>query len=156
MAVAPADLPTKRDDARSAVATAQRHVREPDLSGTELTFDRITARLDYARQLRLVQQFVALCKRYGVRLIVATSPLSREEAAKYDPNELMKVIDDISRIVPVWDFTNSQWLAEHPDFWVDSRHFRPELGAMMLARIFSDVASAAPNDFGRFRTPKIR
>jgi hypothetical protein len=70
--------------------------------------------------------------------------------------DLMKAVDDVSRIVPVWDFTNSQWLADHPGVWVDSRHFRPELGAMMFARIFADVASAPLNDFGRLRTPKAQ
>jgi hypothetical protein len=118
-------------------------------------FDAITSRPDYARQLRLLRQFVALCQGNGVKLTVAVSPLSRGEAAKYDPAELTKVVADISRIVPVWDFTNSQWMADHPEFWYDSRHFRPELGAMMLARIFGDDV-AVPPGFGRLLTPPAR
>jgi hypothetical protein len=133
-----------------------REAREPELPGAEPASGRITARPDYARQLRLLQQFAALCKRHDVRLAVAIAPLSRAEAAKYDPAELMKVVDDVSRIVPVWDFTNSQWLADHPELWSDSRHFQLELGRMMLARIFGDTASAPPDDFGRRRTPKAQ
>jgi hypothetical protein len=131
------------------------NVREPELPGAEPASGRITARPDYARQLRLLQQFAALCKRHDVRLTVAIAPLSRAEAAKYDPAELAKVVGDVSRIVPVWDFTTSRWMADHPEYWYDSRHFRPELGAMILARIFGD-AGAAPGDFGRLITPQAR
>jgi hypothetical protein len=119
-------------------------------------FDAITSRPDYARQLRLLRQFVALCQGNGVKLTVAVSPLSRGEAAKYDPVELMKVVADVSRIVPVWDFTNSQWMADHQEYWYDSRHFRSELGVMMLARIFGEPAVEVPDDFGRLRAPEHR
>jgi hypothetical protein len=123
---------------------------------TGRAFDPITLRPDYARQLRLLQQFVALCRSNGLRLTVAVSPLSRGEAAKYDPAELMKVVADVSRIVPVWDFTNSQWMADHQEYWYDSRHFRSELGVMMLARIFGEPAVEVPDDFGRLRAPEHR
>lgn len=142
-----------------AAAGTPANAREPDLPGAEPASGRITARPDYARQLRLLQQFAALCKRNDVRLTVAIAPLSREEAAKYDPAELAKAVDDVSRIVPVWDFTNSQWLAEHPELWADSRHFGPEVGRLVLARIFGDATVTVPGDFGRLRTaqsPVIR
>jgi hypothetical protein len=143
--------------ANAPVAPATRPiVREAESLGVASRMDRITARPDYARQLRLLQEFVALCKSNDVRLIVAISPLSREEAAKYDPAELMKAVDDVSRIVPVWDFTNSQWLAEHPELWSDSRHFGSEVGRLMLARIFGDAAVTVPGDFGRLQPPKAQ
>jgi hypothetical protein len=115
-------------------------------------WERITARPDYARQLQLLRQFVELCRRSEVELLVAMSPLSRAEAAKYDPAELDKVSDDVRRIVPVWDFTGSQWLAEHPELWSDSRHFNAEVGRFILARVLGDAAVAVPADFGRLRT----
>jgi len=148
------------DDA--AVADDRGAAAEPDAPAGGLesrrktgAFDPITSRPDYARQLRLLRQLVALCQDNEVALVVAVSPLSREEAAKYAPGELAKVVDDVSRIVPVWDFTTSRWMADHPEYWHDSRHFRPELGAMILARIFGD-AGAAPGDFGRLITPQAR
>jgi hypothetical protein len=127
----------------------------PESRQTVRTLDLIISRPDYARQLRLLQQFVALCQANGVKLTVAVAPLSRAEAAKYDPAELTKVVADVSGIAPVWDFTNSQWMADHPEYWYDSRHFRPELGAMMLARIFGDDV-AVPPGFGRLLMPQAR
>ena len=115
-------------------------------------WERITARPDYLRQLQLLRQFVALCRGSDVELVVAMSPLSRTEAAKYDPAELAKVVEDVSRIVPVWDFTDSRWLAEHPELWSDSRHFTAEVGRLILARTLGDAAVSVPADFGRIRT----
>jgi hypothetical protein len=151
-AAASAPGPAEGGEARPA-GGVRPNVREPELPEAEPASGRITARPDYARQLRLLQQFAALCKRHDVRLTVAIAPLSHEEGAKYDPAELTRVIDEVSRIVPVWDFTNSRWLAEHPELWADSRHFAPEVGRLMLARIFGDAALTVPSDFGWLRTP---
>jgi hypothetical protein len=156
VATASASGPAAGGETRAAAARMPPNVHAPESPGAEPATARITARRDYARQLRLLQQFAALCERHEVRLIVAIAPLSREEAAKYDPAELTKVIDEVSRIVPVWDFTSSQWLADHPELWSDSRHFAPEVGRLMLARIFGDATVTVPDDFGRLRTPKGR
>jgi hypothetical protein len=149
------DTATAADDRGPAEATA---APADGLEARRMgrTFDPITSRPDYGRQLRLLQQFVALCQSNAVKLTVAVSPLSRGEAAKYDPAELTKVVADIGRIVPVWDFTNSQWMADHQEYWYDSRHFRSELGAMMLARIFGEPAVEVPDGFGRLRAPEHR
>jgi len=143
-------------DDRGAAAEPDAPAGAPESRRTGRTFDAITSRPDYARQLRLLRQLVALCQSNDVALVVAISPLSREEAAKYDPGELAKVVGDVSRVVPVWDFTKSRWMADHPEYWYDSRHFRPELGAMILARIFGDAGAASAGDFGRLITPQAR
>jgi hypothetical protein len=147
--------PAEGGETREPAARTPANARAPELPGAAPASGRITARRDYARQLRLLQQFVALCKRHDVRLTVAIAPLSRAEAAKYDPAELTKVVDEVSRIVSVWDFTSSRWLAEHPELWADSRHFAPEVGRLMLARIFGDAA-AVPGDFGRLQMPRAQ
>ncbi|HEV3394718.1 MAG TPA: hypothetical protein VG100_01170 [Xanthobacteraceae bacterium] len=133
-------------------------VREPQPEpwGLAPLSQRITGRPDYARQLRVLRDLSRLCQGNGVQLFVAASPLSNEEAAKYNPAELARVVDDVSRIVPVWDFTNSQWLAQHPELWSDSRHFKEEVGRLILARMFGDAAVAVPADFGRLRATASR
>lgn len=110
---------------------------------------RITTRPDYARQRRLLGQFVRLCRENNVELVVATAPLSPSEYGKHRPEDLAEVIDDLSRIVPVWDFSTSPWPAAHIEFWVDLTHFTHDLGRIMLDRMFGDTAASAPPDFGR-------
>jgi hypothetical protein len=145
-AAAPGPAAQEKTSAQTAALAA-----EPESWGLAPLSPRITARPDYARQLRLLRQFVELCRRNGVALHVAISPLSNAEAAKYDPAELAKVVEDVSRIVPVWDFTASHWLAAHPELWSDSRHFNEEVGRLILARMFGDAAVTIPDDFGRLR-----
>jgi hypothetical protein len=154
-AAAAARGPDGDEAAPVPAATAPSSATAPESrAGPQL--ERITARPDYARQLQLLRQFASLCRSDGVELLVAISPLSHAEAAKYDPAELAKVVDDVSRIVPVWDFTASQWLADHPELWSDGRHFTEEVGRLILARMFGDAAVTVPGDFGRLRAPASR
>ena len=113
--------------------------------------ERVTMRPDYSHQLGLLRQIVTLCRKQEIPLVVATSPLSRQNAAKYDLNDLARAIDDVSRIVPIWDFTNSDWLSDHPELWKDWSHFQPEVGHMMLDRIFGADMPVGWKDFGQHK-----
>jgi hypothetical protein len=115
--------------------------------------DRRSEGADFAQQLRILDRFVSLCRERGIALIVATSPLSGLNAAGRDPRELSDTVERISRIVPVWDFTQSDWLADQPQLWYDDLHFEPEVGRMMLARIFGDAMPPEWADFGRLVRP---
>lgn len=137
---------------RGSMELAQLQVRDAPVPAAVMpvgTPGRITIRPDYARQLKLLGEFVRLCRENDVELVVATAPLSRSEYGKYRPEHLAEVIADLSRIVPVWDFSTSSWPSGQPEFWVDLTHFTHELGRIMLARMFGDTASSAPPDFGR-------
>jgi hypothetical protein len=107
---------------------------------------------DLPRQLALLEQFVRLCGQHGVALVVAASPVSREDAALLDPAALSAVVAAISRVVPIWDFTTSDWLADRPELWADRIHFRPEVASLMLGRIFGDELPSGWSDYGQLRT----
>jgi hypothetical protein len=113
--------------------------------------ERVTMRPDYLHQLGLLRQIVTLCRKQEIPLVVVTAPLSRQNAAKYDLNDLARAIDDVSRIVPIWDFTNSDWLSDHPELWKDWSHFQPEVGHMMLDRIFGADMPVGWKDFGQHK-----
>jgi len=82
----------------------------------------------------------------GITLTVATTPMRADAALRYDPADLRDVVERLSRIVPVWDFTAPAWLATDAAYWDDSSHFKPIVGAMMLERM---AGSNTPSDFGR-------
>jgi hypothetical protein len=106
---------------------------------------------DFLHQLRLLERFVSLCREHGVDLVVAASPVSRAGAVRFDSDDLVSAVDAISRIVPVWDFTRSDWLTDRPDMWPNEIHFNPEIARMMLSRIFGDELPVGWKDYGQLK-----
>ena len=108
----------------------------------------VNTRPNLAAHLDLVARFVALCRANSIKLTVATTPMRTDRSFLYDPADLRDVVERLSRIVPVWDFTAPAWLAADIAYWDDSSHFKPIVAAMMLDRI---AGSNAPADFGTVR-----
>ena len=111
----------------------------------------VATRPNLAAHLDLVARFVALCRANGVHLTVATTPMRVDAAFLYDPADLRDVVERLSRIVPVWDFTAPAWLATDIAYWDDRSHFKPSVSQMMLERMFG---SNGPQDFGVLRQSK--
>ena len=82
-------------------------------------------------------------------LTVVTSPLNRLNARDYDPADLARVAERIARVVPLWDFGTPDWLSDRGDLWSDPSHFKPEVGEMMLRRVFG--GGSPPAGFGTLR-----
>ena len=82
-------------------------------------------------------------------LTVVTSPLNRQNARDYDPAELARITERIAGVVPLWDFGMPDWLSDRGDLWSDPSHFKPEVGDMMLGRVFG--AGPARAGFGTLR-----
>lgn len=121
--------------------------------------ETITTRDDFARQLALLAKFAALCRAGDVRLVVALSPLRDVNAARFDRVDFEAAVARIADIVPVWDFDVPAWLSQRPDLWLDTSHYAPAVGRMMLERIFgiADVTpyERAPDGFGMLRTRRV-
>jgi hypothetical protein len=113
----------------------------------------VATRPNLAAHLGMVARFVALCRTNGIQLTVATTPMRADAASLYDPADLRDVVERLSRIVPVWDFTAPQWLAADIAYWDDRSHFKPIVGEMMLQRMFG---SNIPGDFGVLRGAKAQ
>jgi hypothetical protein len=126
----------------------------PDLSALRLAarperqYD-IVLRPQLDAHLAMLARFAALCRQHDVRLTIVTSPLNRLNARDYDPAELARVTERISRVVPIWDFGMPDWLSDRGELWQDPSHFRPEVARMMLDRIFG--GGVARPDFGTLR-----
>lgn len=113
--------------------------------------EKITARIDFGRDLALLTRFVALCRAQDIRLAVAISPLRRIKAEAFDPDDLAKAVGRIAEIVPVWDFGIPDWLDRRPEMWIDEGHFDGRVAKMMLDRMFGVTPTDAPADFGVLR-----
>jgi hypothetical protein len=107
-------------------------------------------RPDFDRQYEKLKEFVVLCRDNGVQLTVAMSPLIRQNLNLHEPGTLDGLVDRLSRVVSIWDFSLS--VADHPEYWLDVSHFDLAVGKMMIGRIFGDNDVTLPSDFGRLRS----
>jgi hypothetical protein len=107
-------------------------------------------RSDFARQLALLRAFVSLCRAHDIRLIAGFSPLNRRNVDDEHAPDNERIVEAVSRVLPVMDFGRPKWLSDRPDLWVDFSHYSPTVAAMMIDRMLGRVTNA-PADFGQLR-----
>src|SRR5204863_9890118 len=101
-------------------------------------------------ELAILERLVALCRQNQIQLTVAIDPLSAFNQESFEPGHLQTIIDRINNVTDIWDFSSPAWLAGDGAFWFEVSHFKPEVAAMMLRRMFG-TGEGVPTDFGRFR-----
>lgn len=111
----------------------------------------VATRPNLEAHLAQLARFVALCRDNGINLTVATSPMRADAASRYDPADLGNVVERLSRVMPIWDFSAPPRIAADAGYWDDPSHFKPTVAAMMLERMFG---ARAPADFGVLRGAK--
>jgi len=107
-------------------------------------------RSDLAHQLALLTRFVALCREHDVRLVIAFSPLNRQNVGDDQAPDNERIVEAVARVVPVWDFGRPAWLSDRPDLWLDFSHYSTAVATMMTQRILG-AATTAPAEFGRLK-----
>jgi hypothetical protein len=114
----------------------------------------ITRRSHFAADLERLHSLVALCRRYDAKLIVAATPLSRQNEDYFDGPDLADAISRISQVTPFWDFTRTGAITDQPGLWPDISHFNAPVATMMFRRIFGEDMPPGWNGFGRLRQPE--
>jgi len=116
-------------------------------------FEPIVDSAYFIPHLELLRRLVTICRERGIALLVATTPIHPARAARFAPGEIGRAIARVSRIVPVWDFTDPPGQLQRPDQWRDIAHFTPQVGQMMVQRMLGEPMPAEAEDFGRLRQP---
>ncbi|MEW6768762.1 MAG: hypothetical protein AB1342_12100 [Pseudomonadota bacterium] len=151
-------LPRVAPPSLGALFVSEAHARIASLlsdePGEQFRKYWITSRPDIDRQLALIYLFVELCREHGIKLTVATTPLQRANINLYRPGELDAIAARINRITEIWDFASPGPITDKAGVWLDYAHFRPEIGAMMIARIFGGDTPVPPG-FGQLK-PQTR
>ena len=101
--------------------------------------------------LRSLAAICDLCAANGVELTVVAAPLYRQDAARYDWEELSDFYIRMAQVTPYWNFALSS-VSFDPRYFYDDTHFRSCVGDMALARIFGDGSVYVPEDFGSYVT----
>ena len=123
-----------------------------EAAATSASLERITSRLDFGRQLQLLERMAALCREHGTTLVVAISPMHPDIESRLDPHDMAQAVQTLTRIVPVWDFSGTSAIVSRAELWhEDKLHFAPEIGWMMMRKMFSGTMPPGWLEFGRLR-----
>jgi hypothetical protein len=149
-------------DAAEVVATASGHAAaesklrqfspsllEPSDAAARVRSHWVTRRPNLDAHFALLEKFVRLCAERGVQLTVATNPIERSKLDSFTHGDLEAVRERLNRITDLWDFAMPGLVSDRPDLWIDTGHFKPAIGTMMITRMFGGSAPVFPG-FGRF------
>lgn len=144
--------------------------RNPDSAKQEWRFQSsIRQYLDFHDQYRLSPEYlqeyrkiVEICRQQGIELKVFISPAHAIQwetiAATGEWNTFEQWKREIVKINPVWDFSGynsitTESLKKPMENYTDSSHYTPQIGDLMLKRLFNKDISMIPQDFGVLMTP---
>jgi hypothetical protein len=129
-------------------ASAQTEDRKPPAPQPSVEKVRIRKAPYYKDQLTMLKEFAELCSKNQIRLVAALSPLRRSRVSLLDEEDLKRAVEDVSHILPIWDFGVPQWLDNE---WSDQSHFSPMVAHLMLERIFQGNPPSPREGFGVLR-----
>jgi hypothetical protein len=153
MSALPTDDGRRAEDGAGVILTAGETTTEPQPlvdDGQELSRARRSVKPFLDAQLKDLATFVALCRQNGIALTVAIDPLHKLNQSSFLPGHLQEMAVRVAQVTPVWDFESPAWLASDPAYWFEASHFKPEIAALMLRRMYAN-GSGVPDDFGRLR-----
>jgi hypothetical protein len=120
-----------------------KHERDPKFQQAMITEgDRMGEALDEIRQT------VDLLKKHGVRLIVFINPIHKATYLATGLEKFFLFEKELSRITDFYDFSGLNSITTNNYYYYETSHYRLEVGALILARIFNDSSVKVPDDFG--------
>lgn len=98
-----------------------------------------------------LRQLIDLCKRHDIRITFFINPMN-DNWYRCEDIVLMNLARAVlAGMSSYWDFSGGSSITKDNFNFYDITHYRPEIGHMMVSRIFGD-GTGAPADFGRLVT----
>ena len=82
--------------------------------------------------------------------VIVFSPLNRNNVRDDQAADNARIVDQIARVAPVWDFDRPAWLSDRPDLWLDFSHYSPAVRRDDAAANLR-CPTTAPADFDRLQ-----
>ncbi len=108
------------------------------------------------------QKLVEYCQQHNITLVVFISPSHVTQWETARAAGLWKDFEEWKRelvkMTPIWDFSGynsitTETINEDTKNYIDSSHYRKEVGDLILNRVFNDQIDEVPPDFGILLTP---
>ncbi len=102
-------------------------------------------------------KLVTLCQQNNIELIVFISPAHATQWKSIELTNSWKVFEDwkrkIVKLTPVWDFSGynsvtTELISNEMNNYVDNSHYTPEIGNLIINRIFNYQSHKVTDDFG--------
>lgn len=114
------------------------------------------------QKIDFFQTLVNICQKRHIKLKIFISPAHAMQweasrlKGRWEKFEQWK--REIVKIAPVWDFSGYNKITTEPikeqmNNYIDSSHYRKEVGDLILSRILDYKTATSPDDFGVLLTP---
>lgn len=124
-------------------ADPAKHERNPKFQKVEIwEGDRMGEALEEIRET------VDLLKAHGIRLIVFINPIHKATYLATGLEKFFLFEQELSGITSFYDFSGLNSITTNNYYYYGTSHYRRNVGALMLARIFTDSSVKVPDDFG--------
>lgn len=109
------------------------------------------------------RRLVEICRQNGIELKIFISPIHATQIEAIRVSGKWSIFEQWKRnlvnIAPVWDFSGynsvtTEAVSTKMKNYIDSSHYREEIGNLILARLFADTNKNYPQDFGSLVTPE--
>lgn len=107
---------------------------------------------DVDEGLASIGRMKAMCDAAGVGFTLIISPMYENDLDSYINDDLWYFYWELAEITDFWDFSGYNSVNTEPRYYYDVYHHRNSVGAMALARMFSDESVYVPEDFGVYVT----
>jgi len=101
-----------------------------------------------------MQTVIAACKKNNIKLVIYTSPVSKDFLQLYKDLNLEETFKywkkGLAEITSYTDFCYLNDITKNPYDFLDATHLMPKYSALLFARIFNDTSLKEPKDFGKY------
>ena len=95
-----------------------------------------------------IRETVDLLKAHGIRLIVFINPIHKATYLATGLETFFLFEKELSGITDFYDFSGLNSITTNNYYYYETSHYRPKVGALMLARMLNDGSLKVPADFG--------
>jgi len=98
--------------------------------------------------LEEIRETVELLKAHGIQTIIFINPIHQTTYLATGLDKLLLFEKELSKITSFYDFSGLNSITTNNNYYYETSHYRPIVGAMILARMLHDTSVKVPADFG--------
>lgn len=95
-----------------------------------------------------INELVILLQTHGIRPVIFMNPVHKATYIATDLEKHFLFEKGLSKITPFYDFSGLNSVTTNNYYYYETSHYRPNVGRLMLARMFNDHDVQVPDDFG--------
>jgi hypothetical protein len=107
-----------------------------------------------SENIKALKSIKEMAENNNINLHVFTTPPNHKLMDSFKIKDYLEYLRDIASVVNFYDFSGYNSITLNNCNYYESKHYRPHIGDMIAARVFSDRSKVVPADFGVFVTKK--